>query len=221
MQLEHSGFGTRRGPAGLVVTVALHVGLIGAALVGFKVVQTQDAPPPIIITDFKEPATLPPAKAVPKTTLQTITVAVPVPEFTTAEPPKTDATTTIFTADPGLGGGAATTTTTTAVDKPQPPAGETRSAGIDPRFRADFQPPYPSASQRLEETGTVIVRVVIGTDGQVLRASVAKSSGFTRLDDAAVRRALAKWRFLPALRDGVPVEAEWEMSVTFRLMQGR
>ncbi len=219
MQLAPSGYSSRRSPAGIVVTVALHAALAAAALIGFRVVQTQTAPPPIIITDFKVP-TPPPAKVPPRAVDQKITVVVPVPEFTTADTPKTDTTlATTTTADPGTGGGAATGIEEFA-DIPRLPPGETRGASIDQRYRSGFQPPYPSASQRIGEEGTVVVRVVVGTDGRVVRASVARSSGFARLDEAAVKRALASWRFVPALRDGVPVEAERELSVTFRLRQG-
>ena len=88
--------------------------------------------------------------------------------------------------------------------------------GIDPRYAADFQPSYPSEERRAEREGKVVVRVLVGTDGrvkQVERVS-ATTDAFYR---ATFDRALAKWRFKPATRDGIPVEAWRSMSLTFVL----
>ncbi len=88
--------------------------------------------------------------------------------------------------------------------------------GIDPRYAADFQPSYPSEERRAEREGRVVVRVLVGTDGrvkQVERVS-ATTDTFYR---ATLDRALAKWRFKPATRDGVPVEAWRSMALTFVL----
>ena len=57
-------------------------------------------------------------------------------------------------------------------------------------------------SQRLREEGTTIVLVQIDTDGNVTRASISKSSGFERLDEAALEAA-RKARFTPAKVGGV------------------
>lgn len=47
-------------------------------------------------------------------------------------------------------------------------------------------PTYPSISRKLNETGTVVVAVYFNSAGMAKRANVAKSSGFDRLDRAAV-----------------------------------
>lgn len=80
-----------------------------------------------------------------------------------------------------------------------------------PSSDADYlnnpRPQYPALSKRLQEQGKVVVRVLIGTDGQASQASVKTSSGFDRLDQAAVNTVL-KWRYVPGKRGGVP-EAMW------------
>lgn len=220
MYYASSGPASRRNPAGLAVTIALHAGLVAAALIGFGVI----TPDPQLFRSMpvtQIPDTPPPPQRnadVPKTIFDKVVVSVPEPIIDPFDPPKVDTTATL-TRDPadndvitGLSGGT--------VEIVKPPAGITRSAMIDPRYRADFEAPYPPASQRMGETGTVVVRVVVGVDGRVVRASIAQSSGFPRLDDAALKRALARWRFVPAMRDGSPVEAEREVPVTFRLVQG-
>ncbi|WP_232090233.1 TonB family protein [Sphingomonas sp. HMP9] len=88
--------------------------------------------------------------------------------------------------------------------------------GIDPRYAAVFQPSYPSEERRAEREGRVVVRVFVGTDGrvkQVERVS-ATTDAFYR---ATLDRALSKWRFKPATRDGVPVEAWRSIALTFVL----
>lgn len=91
------------------------------------------------------------------------------------------------------------------------------AASIDPRYRDRFQPAYPPASRRAGEAGSVVVSVVVGVDGRVAEAEVSRSSGYQRLDSAAVRQALSAWRFRPATRDGVAVQSRHQITVTFVL----
>lgn len=80
-----------------------------------------------------------------------------------------------------------------------------------PRTVADYlhnpAPEYPRMSFRLGEEGTSIVRVLVGPDGRPQDAQLGKSSGFARLDQAAVDTARS-WRYVPGKRGGVP-EAMW------------
>lgn len=48
------------------------------------------------------------------------------------------------------------------------------------------QPAYPVMSQRHGETGTAVVRFIVGVDGRVESAKIQQSSGYERLDDAAL-----------------------------------
>lgn len=88
---------------------------------------------------------------------------------------------------------------------------------LDPRYRDRFQPAYPPASRRAGEAGSVVVSVLVGVDGRVADAEVARSSGYGRLDNAAIRQALSAWRFRPATRDGVAVQSRHQITVTFVL----
>ncbi|TMI84527.1 MAG: energy transducer TonB [Bacillati bacterium ANGP1] len=54
--------------------------------------------------------------------------------------------------------------------------------------------------------GTVGVRALVLADGTVARVDVSDSSGSAVLDRAAAE-AVRRWRFLPATRDGVPIDA--------------
>lgn len=68
-------------------------------------------------------------------------------------------------------------------------------------------PQYPAASRRAEESGAVVLKFLIDTDGKVLDSQIDTSSGFPRLDDAA-RTALAACQFKPGTVDGIP-ERSW------------
>jgi protein TonB len=69
------------------------------------------------------------------------------------------------------------------------------------------KPPYPRQSQRLGEQGQVVVQVFVGVDGAPQRAQIDRSSGYERLDQAALTAVMA-WRFVPGKLGGTP-EAMW------------
>ena len=68
-------------------------------------------------------------------------------------------------------------------------------------------PAYPRLSKRMGEQGTVIVRVFIGLQGTAEQAEIRTSSGFDRLDKAALE-TVQRWRYVPGKRHGTP-EAMW------------
>lgn len=77
----------------------------------------------------------------------------------------------------------------------------------DAEYLQNPKPSYPSLSKRLGEQGTVLIQVLIGVDGNAQKAEIKKSSGFDRLDQAALTTVL-KWRYVPGKRAGV-AEAMW------------
>jgi TonB family protein len=76
--------------------------------------------------------------------------------------------------------------------------------------KADFascaKPKWPKASLRNEETGTVTMEFLIGTDGVVKEKKIKKSSGFVDLDSHSLE-AIAKCKFQPATRSGQPIDS--------------
>lgn len=89
-----------------------------------------------------------------------------------------------------------------------------------PSSQADYlqnpKPAYPPLSKRLGEQGKVMLRVLIGADGLPQKAEIAKSSGFDRLDQAAMA-AVMKWRFVPGKRGGMPETAWAQVPIEFVL----
>ncbi|WP_246135601.1 energy transducer TonB, partial [Pararhodospirillum oryzae] len=62
-------------------------------------------------------------------------------------------------------------------------------------------PAYPAASRRAGERGVVLLALLIDPEGRVIDHRVERSSGFPRLDEAAVK-ALSQCRFEPGTVDG-------------------
>jgi protein TonB len=102
-------------------------------------------------------------------------------------------------------------TTPVALAPAAPPAPPAPPRIVLPSSDADYlanpRPAYPPLSKRLGEQGKVVVRVLIGTDGTAQKAEIRTSSGFDRLDQAALA-TVQRWRYVPGKRDGVP-EAMW------------
>ncbi len=114
--------------------------------------------------------------------------------------------------------------TATASDAPKSD-GQTVSAGgsqaiTEPLARGGYlnnpAPAYPSQSQEDGEAGTVRLRVHVSAQGLPLDVSVQDSSGFPRLDRAALA-AVKRWRFIPAKRGDEPIAYTFVVPVEFSL----
>jgi protein TonB len=84
------------------------------------------------------------------------------------------------------------------------------------KFVGGAPPVYPSESRRNGEEGSVKLRIRVGADGAVGVVDVLASSGFERLDKAAVT-AVGAWKFAAATRDGVGMASLVVHTVTFQL----
>ena len=89
-----------------------------------------------------------------------------------------------------------------------------------PKFNAAYlsnpAPVYPRRSRMLEEEGTVKLQVHVSEEGNALGVQLFKSSGFSRLDDAALN-AVKSWRFVPAKRGDQSIEGWVIVPVSFKL----
>lgn len=171
-----------------------------------KMVDVLDPPPPDPIKP--DPPRTKPQPTQPVQHIDTVTPIVDVvrPDADVVLPPQPP-----VTIDTNAGEGAGTVI---APPKPLPPV--MVQPGIDQRYAGAFQPPYPPAEQRAGRNGRVTLRVLIGVDGRVkeVQTVTATSDEFLRVTQ---QRALQRWRFTPATRDGIPVEAWKTMNVTFVL----
>jgi protein TonB len=77
-------------------------------------------------------------------------------------------------------------------------------------------PVYPMLARRRGLEGAGIVRLRISARGDVIEATIARSSGHALLDDAAVE-AFATWKFEPRRVNGTAVPGRFEQPFRFRL----
>lgn len=91
---------------------------------------------------------------------------------------------------------------------------------VPPRFDAAYlknpAPEYPSLSRRMGEIGQVVLRVLVTPQGVADRMEIKNSSGYARLDQAALE-AVRKWRFIPARQGEEPLSAWVIVPITFNL----
>ena len=170
------------------------------------------APPP-----QPRPAPAAPRKAAAPATPTPAPLAVPAPESApVAAPQETPvATNTIAaTAIPARASDQNGTKSAASTAPAAAPRVELPSSDAD--YLNNPKPPYPALSKRMGEQGKVLVRALIGTDGQAQDVQLAQSSGFERLDQAALKAA-RQWRYVPGKRDGVAQAMWFNIPFTFQL----
>ncbi len=91
----------------------------------------------------------------------------------------------------------------------------TKDVALDPRYPTPT-PVFPPRALARWQSGSVQVGIVVSSHGCVRSAFVLESSGFARLDRAAVEYAL-RTRYLPAERDGRAIEQLATLPFNFNL----
>lgn len=204
----HSVYGANRRPSwGSIGAILLtHVAAL-YALVTLDVIHVAPQKKPLVVDLIAEPPAPPAEKPEPQPVVvekAEPAVIAPPPVIQTAAPPPPTIAVAVLPPPPKP---AAT---------PAPPAGPVTVGNLDERLLEGRPPRYPMESRRKREQGTVVVRLLIGIDGRVAQISIAQSSGFERLDQAAVQ-AIRGWRWQPVIRDGQPVEVRGLYSMPFTL----
>jgi len=97
---------------------------------------------------------------------------------------------------------------------PAPPKVELPSSAAD--YLRNPPPVYPAMSKRLQEQGKVLVSVLIGADGNPKQVRLKQSSGFDRLDRAALEYAM-KCRYVPGKVGGVAQDMWYDAPINFVL----
>jgi protein TonB len=93
---------------------------------------------------------------------------------------------------------------TPIIATPEPAPAPTPTGGSDtfgPKLIVSNKPPYPPASVRAQEQGTTSLSVCVDERGRTSSVQVTKSSGYTRLDEAALAW-MKQARFRPAKQSG-------------------
>jgi protein TonB len=103
---------------------------------------------------------------------------------------------------------------------PKSVAAPAAPVSVDLSTKMVFAPPprYPVESRRKHEEGTVTLRLLLGVDGTVNDIAVGQSSGFDRLDKAALD-AVRRWRWSPTLQSGEAVQVRGMVEIPFVLQR--
>ena len=215
--------GARRLEASIVASALLHALVFGAVLRGGRVTLR----PPLIAIPValvarpgggggvaapaSEPAATPaPASpAAPQATPHPRTAAV------ARRPPPTPVLPPESTAP--AGGGASDGVAAASGGGGGDGSGGDGSGGARVAYGTNPLPPYPLVARRLGKEGVVLLAVVVAPDGRAADVRVLRSSGFAPLDDSAVTTVRERWRFIPARRDGAPIESRVTVPIRFRL----
>jgi protein TonB len=98
------------------------------------------------------------------------------------------------------------------------PAVAPKQAKIDapPKPRKTIRPDYPKGARQRGEQGDVVLEIRVNAAGIVDRVDIVSPSGFSELDEAAVRAARAA-RFTPAKSGGSPVASTARLKLDFKL----
>ena len=210
-----SRFGEDRRPNWVMIAsiVAVHA-LLLFALVKFDVIQIdkpkpaplvvalipEAAPPPPVQQEVAPPEAVVPRIVAPKAIVDVpAPVPVPVPVVAVSAPMPPQAVLVAPAAPAG-----------------PTPAAPVAVADLSSKMISGSPPKYPIESRRKREQGTVVLTVLLNVDGGVADVGVARSSGFQRLDKAALD-AVRRWRWSPTLQGGKPMMVRGIVDIPFVL----
>jgi len=199
---------------GLAVVVVLHALLFGAINSGLAQKFVKIVKPPVeavLLEELKPPP--PPPPPPPKNLPPPPPAYVPPVEVQVNTPPPVNAIAAV--SNKPQPEAPPSPLPVVSNPPPAPPAPIARTAAVISASSCE-KPDYPSASRRLEEEGTVVLKFLVGVDGRVKESAVDKSSGSRRLDEAA-RQGLSKCQFKPGTENGQPVEGWASMRYTWKL----
>ena len=93
-----------------------------------------------------------------------------------------------------------------------------RQARLDapPKPKRNIRPDYPKGARQRGEQGDVILEIRVNAEGTVDGVKVAVSSGFSELDEAAIKAAKAA-KFSPARSGHDPVASTARLKLQFKL----
>lgn len=218
-------------PIAAAAALLLHAALIAVLVIGFRGQQAVDNAPVVLrievlpaqapepqVEQAVPPPEQKPAKVKPRARPKAAQQPrekdvkqerVPTPSPADAAPAAAPPAPSAASASPEKAAADASgTPDVSAPPRPAAAAPVTRTrASVATYAASNRKPPYPRLSRLNDEQGTVVLRVLVNTDGTAGAVEILASSGYPLLDRSAQATVLT-WRFNPATVNGVPV-AEW------------
>lgn len=229
---ERSRYGEQQRPnitglAGAAGIVALFV----AGLLTMNVVANKQEQSRLMVMDMASPQESPPPPPPPKPQQKQVEVKE-APAVIVAPPPKIflDSPVELATTPtppkeiiqpsgpPATSNSEAPAGPTGQGEKPSPAPSTQNGGDLSTSMISAPPPRYPVESRRNREQGTVVLRILVDIDGAVSEIAVSQSSGFRRLDHAAMH-AVRRWRWSPSRSNGKPVLVRGFVEIPF-ILQG-
>ena len=208
--------GRKMGPLALIL--ALHA--VGLYLVMSGTLrQIAHAAMPTVITVSFVAAPAPPKPSTPdapKTVQLAPKIATFIPPLPLLATPQTEPTITVPVRATEVAPSVVTAAAAVTPAPVAPPAPATPRTVTGVEYIRAPQPVYPAISRRLGETGVVLLRILISTQGQPEQVIVQKSSGSANLDEAG-REAAKHALFKPYMEDGKPVSVFVLVPLNFQM----
>jgi protein TonB len=224
LTLDYAASGRSTRIAGLAAVIGLHLVVVFLLLQLEPVRSALTAAVPITVSLISPPKKVEPvvppqplpvkprthkAKPIPAPPVTTVNTDKPA-EFV-APPPPTPAPTFVAPSEPVV----AAPPTPSVAPAPAGPVPVT-----PPSFNAAYlnnpPPQYPTLSRRMNEEGRAVLRVFVDERGFPTEVQMRTSSGYPRLDEAALT-TVREWKFVPARRGDVPVGAWVLVPISFTL----
>jgi len=135
---------------------------------------------------------------------------------TEGNPPQNAATETVSTTDAGTAPAAAPAAAPPAAAASTGDLVELATVTEQPRLIKRTDPIYPQAAQRIGREGSITVNALVDEKGNVIDTSILKGiqddKGLAKAAETAVR----KWKFQPALKNGVAVKVWKPFVIVFK-----
>lgn len=191
-----------------VVIVIFHILLVIGLASGLARKVVEVIAPPIETTIVDEIQENEPPPPPPPPEMERLPVEVPPPEVSIVLPTEAPAPTAI------------TNVTDKPVVRPPPPPPrpvQRVDARVDMKRFPNSEDYYPASSKRAEEQGSPVVRVCVGPNGRAAgQPTVTTSSGFPKLDEAAIKLAKAG-RYIAGSVDGKAAESCISFRIKFEI----
>jgi protein TonB len=171
--------------------------------------------PPLIEEKKEDPPPKPPELEVSRT--RTDTKTTPVRQPVAPTPPKADTSTDIPLVDNAEYSIPTETTSETSGDDIGIPQNDPTQTASRLEYAMAPAPAYPRDALMDGLQGTVYLKVLVGVDGKPLSVEIHRSSGHRKLDDAAKRQVLKRWKFKPAMHNGQAIQVYGIVPVDFSL----
>jgi protein TonB len=213
------GNSTKVGKIAAVAVFHVILGMLLIKSMNARMISMPTLPKDVVLLFTPEPPkqTPPPEPPKPMPKVAPPQIIAPPPEVEVTQAPPPDAVAAVVSTETAP---PAQATPSQADTAPAAASSNASTGAMRTAVLADAdgcaKPDYPVKAARNNESGTVTLALLVGTDGRVAGSRVQNSSGSRELDKAAVA-ALSMCKFKPATNAGVAEQAWAQIAYVWKL----